>query len=274
MFEQAVRLAGRFTFPYVGLRRAVSGEVRATLGAFVVLNEDGWALTSGHIVDDILSCERDREELAAEQSHADEPRDLCARHFELWTIPGFEQSKPRIAEARVRPLSDVALVRLESFGDWVPDELPLLRDVEAEPIEQGASVCRYGYPFHNVQAGFNEETNEFALRPDSFPVPSFALDGIVARFHRMNGNDGGCALFIETSTPGLKGQSGGPLLDVHGRICGLQSHTVHLDLGFDARFEKDGEQRTERQFLNVGAATHVADVIALLEETGIAYRMG
>ena len=144
MFSQAVRLASRFTFPYVGLRRTVSGEVRTTLGAFIILNADGWALTSGHIVDDILACERDRESLAAGEPASEESRDHCARHVELWTVPGFERAKPRVAEARVRPLSDIALVRLESLGDWTPDELPVLRDVGSEPLEQGTSVCRYG----------------------------------------------------------------------------------------------------------------------------------
>ena len=38
---------------------------------------------------------------------------------------------------------------------------------------------------------------------------------------------------IELSTPGLRGQSGGPLFDSDGIVYGMQSRTKHLHLGFD-----------------------------------------
>ena len=112
-------------------------------------------------------------------------------------------------------------------------------------------------------------------RQGAFPVPSFALDGIVSRFRRVTADDGSAqATFVETSTPGLRGQSGGPLLDAAGRVCGIQSHTIHLDLGFDAQFSAGDGVACERQFLNVGESTHVADVIALLDEVGVHYQLG
>ena len=136
------------------------------------------------------------------------------------------------------------------------------------------SVCRLGYPFHDISAEWSEPSHEFKLPPQAFPVPAFALEGIVARFHRIAADDGsGEATFVETSTPGLRGQSGGPLLDVEGRVCGIQSHTTHLDLGFDARYGVGDQIVTERQFLNVGAATHVADVVAFLAETNVTHRL-
>jgi hypothetical protein len=274
MFTQAVVTASRFTFPYIGLRRTASGEVRATMGAFVMVNNEGWALTSAHLVDDIIACERDREEFASGKLHEETSPERCARHVELWSVPGFEHSRPRLTKAMVSPLPDVALIRLESLQALPVDDLPVLRDVEADPLLQGTSVCRYGYPFHVVNAEYDVESDEFALQPGSLPVPSFALDGMVARFHRVSADDGTSALFVETSTPGLKGQSGGPLLDTRGRVCGLQSHTVHLDLGFDARFEDEGVYTTERQFLNVGAASHVEGIMAMLDEAGVEYRKG
>jgi len=267
MFMQAVRTASQFTFPYVGLRRRRRGVVYSKMGAFVVLNAEGWALTSSHLVDEILSVEREVQ-AAAEQA-GDE---LCTDHVEIWAVAGFGETRPRLAEATVRPLADIALVRLEPFDASAIAEFPLLRDVKREPIEQGMSVCRLGYPFHDIAAEWNAERHEFALGPEAFPVPSFALDGIVARFHRVSPAGGAeFATFIETSTPGLRGQSGGPLLDVEGRVCGIQSHTTHLDLGFDARFQTGETVVTERQFLNVGAATHISDVVSLLDQVGVPY---
>jgi S1-C subfamily serine protease len=106
-------------------------------------------------------------------------------------------------------------------------------------------------------------------------VPRFVLDGIVARFNRRFSDDGsGSAVFIETSSPGLRGPSGGPLIDVEGRLCGVQSHTAHVDLGFDAQYTTDDGLVTVRQFLNVGAASHVDEVRSMLEAAEVEYRVG
>jgi Trypsin-like peptidase domain len=282
MFAQAIRSASRFTFPYVGLRRRAQGDIYSTIGAFLVVNSDGWALTSAHIIEEILSAEKEADEGsgsaargAGEHASASaDDRDACAEHVEIWAVPRFEAMRPRVSQALVRPIADVAVVKLEPFDGDAMTEYPVFRDAGSDPIVQGMSVCRLGYPFHDVRASWDEERNEFSLPPGSFPVPSFALDGIVSRFHRMAAEDNtGEATFIATSTPGLRGQSGGPLLDTAGRVCGLQSHTTHLDLGFDAQFSAGGRVVAERQFLNVGAAAHVNDVRALLDEAGAGYRV-
>jgi hypothetical protein len=77
--------------------------------------------------------------------------------------------------------------------------------------------------------------------------------------------DAGKVFGIELSTPGLKGQSGGPLFNEQGLICGMQSMTNHLHLGFDM---KNAEHKiggktikvTNQPFLHVGHCIH-ADVI-------------
>ena len=66
---------------------------------------------------------------------------------------------------------------------------------------------------------------------------------------------------LELSTPGLRGQSGGPLFDEDGLICGMQSSTNHLHLGFDMKnFEyKTGGKTikvTNQPFLHVGHCIH------------------
>lgn len=275
MFAQAIRIAGQFTYPYVGLRRRTCGSVYSTIGAFVVVNAEGWALTSAHVVDEIL--EVATEVLAVRGGGSEPPggENPCLAHSEIWALPAFEQVHVSAAEAVVRPLADLAAVRLEPFDPtWIP-RYPVFRDPASAPIEQGMSVCRLGYPFHNIQGSWDDARAEFSLPTGSFPVPSFALDGVVARFHRMAPEDGsGEATFVETSTPGLRGQSGGPLLDREGRVCGIQSKTIHLDLGFDAQYSSGGQLVSERQFLNVGAATHVAEAISLLGEVGAHYEVG
>lgn len=273
MFVDAVRIAAAYTFPYVGLRRNTSGDVYSNVGSFIVLNADGWIITSGHIVDDIVASDPGMRDQAGPA--APKAADTVAQHQELWALPGFSESRPKLVQARVNRAADVAVGRLEPFDPESIAAYPVLRDVGAEPIEQGMSVCRVGYPFHDVPATFNESSATFEVASNVFPFPRFVLDGIVARFSRHAAEAGAVAMFIETSTPGLRGQSGGPLLDVEGRVCGIQSQTAHLDLGFDARFrDSSAEIVIERQFLNVGAASHINEVRALLDTEGASYRVG
>lgn len=273
MFSEAVQTASHFTFPYVGLRRRTDGTVYSVVAAFVVINEDGWIATSAHIIGELMSSRQEADKTAAEGPDADAVR--VQNVSEIWALPGFARSKPVLVNGRVNGAADIAIGRLEPFDPALIEHYPLLRDADADPILQGMSVCRLGFPFHDVPAEFDTAENQFRLPEHAFPVPRFALDGIVARFNRRNGADGSSALFIETSTPGLRGQSGGPLLDRDGRVCGIQSQTAHVDLGFDARYATaGGEQITERQFLNVGVATHVDEVCELLDAEGVSYRRG
>lgn len=271
MFTHAIDVATKFTNPFVGLRRRANGEVFTTMGAFIVVSADGWILTSGHIVEEIL--ERKRQIAAALE--ADEAPDRVIAQSELWAVPGFMATMPHIVEAQVNRVADVGVCRIEPFDADSIAAYPVFRDAITAPIEQGMSVCRLGFPFCDVPATFHEDRNEFELDDRAFPVPRFALDGIVARFNRRFTEDGNsAALYIETSTPGLRGQSGGPLLDTTGRVCGVQSHTSHVDLGFDAQYNTDDGMVTERQFLNVGAATHVDEARTLLDSMGVKYRIG
>jgi Trypsin-like peptidase domain len=272
MFARAIRSASHFTFPYVGLRRRECGQVYSTIGAFVVVNPAGWALTSAHIVDEILAVQREAEE-GLSSAPADD-HGVCMAHSEIWAMPGFETTRTRLTQAVVRPVADIAAVKLEPFDASAIAEYPVLRDCARQPISQGTSVCRLGYPFHDIKANWDEDRAEFSLPTGAFPIPSFALDAIVSRFHRVSGEDGQSeATFIATSTPGLRGQSGGPLLDTDGRLCGLQSHTTHLDLGFDAQFSMGDTVVSERQFLNVGAATHADEIRAVLEEAHVEHEV-
>ena len=273
MFVDAINMATAFTSPYVGLRRRANGEVFSTIGTFIVVNADGWILTSGHIVDEIQSCHGIEAGEASMETVAEEQRaGMVSEHLELWALPGFAESGLRLAEAHVNRIADIGLCRLDRFDPASVRRYPVFRDSARAPVEQGMSVCRLGFPFVEMPATFDESRGEFDLSSGSFPMPRFALDGMVSRFNRHFADDAASsALFIETSTPGLRGQSGGPLLDVEGRVCGIQSHTSHLDLGFDAQYFIEGEIVLERQFLNVGVATHVDEVRALLDRVGVSH---
>jgi S1-C subfamily serine protease len=81
---------------------------------------------------------------------------------------------------------------------------------------------------------------------------------------------------IELSTPGLRGQSGGPLFDKEGTVCGMQSSTNHLHLGFDMKnfeYNLNGVKIkvTNQPFLHVGHCIHVDIIKKFLLENKIRF---
>ena len=288
MFEQACERAVRFTCPYVGLRRKHDGTVFSTVAAFIVVNDEGWCMTAKHVFDEIDRAQQSiagsaaiEEELKtlrspksgdskhrARQTHLLERQkaDSLSDRVEIWAGgEDWMQSHPRATDPRVHPVADLVVFRLEPFAAGANQGYPVFRSAEIKP---GLSVCRIGFPWHAVEADF--ANGNFDVK-SGFPAPLFVLDGVVSRFAVEERPDGSKATYIQTSTPGLRGQSGGPLFDAAGRLCGLQSSTTHLDLGFDARYEQEGRTMVERQFLNVGQAVHVRDIVDFLDLQGIAY---
>ena len=76
---------------------------------------------------------------------------------------------------------------------------------------------------------------------------------------------------IELSTPGLRGQSGGPLFDQKGVVYGMQSSTYHVHLGFDIKDKEIRENGRAKKvsnhpFLYLGRCVHVDVIKAFLKE--------
>jgi hypothetical protein len=288
MFQEACERAKKYTCPYVGLRRKHDGTVFSTMAAFIIVNDKGWAITVKHIFDEIANAQqsiagvssidntltqlkaqkignakhRNRDMRKLEQQKANS----LSNHAEIWAGgANWHTAKPRATEIRLHPIADLAAFKLDPFTPSADQAYPILR---SEALIPGVSVCRIGFPWHTVEAEF--ANNNFNVK-SGFPAPLFALEGIVSRFAVDQRQDGSQCTYAQTSSPGLRGQSGGPLFDAEGKLCGLQSSTTHLDLGFDAQYKRDGQPKVERQFLNVGQAVHVDEISKFLDAQGIAY---
>ena len=97
-----------------------------------------------------------------------------------------------------------------------------------------------------------------------FPVPMFVNEALVSRFLNVRSDNEDLGTWIETSSPGLMGQSGGPLADIHGNVCGIQVNTEHYPLGFKGK-------KVRNQFLHVGRAITAKTVTEVLDGYGISY---
>lgn len=291
MFVGAIEKVDQFTRPIHFIVRYYGGSdiVPGTATLFFV-NESGCAITCKHVAEQLLQAEslyahylRFRSELRRlprdrnfetqrkklEEAHriSDETVIRVRSNF-VNSVSGFKSFT-----VHNHPTQDLSIIEFNKYEARHYQGYALfLKD--GKKVKQGKYLCRLGYPFPeftnyrlNPQLDDIEWTEEGRVN-----TPSFPIDGIVTR-HLVDGRG---ITGIEMSTPGLRGQSGGPLFDRHGVIYGMQSATRHLHLGFDQinrEVVTDGLRRrvSNYPFLNVGQCVHVDVIKDFLHEKGIRF---
>jgi len=258
MFARAVQVAQGFTRPLIVSTRLADGTVTSGCAAFVVVNAEGWMVTAGHVMAELVAFQQ---ATAVPPPKADPQRISNVSYW--WGKDGVT-----VTELTVDPLADLAVGRLEPFDRGEARTYPTFGN-SARPLLPGTALCRLGFPFHAIAATFVEATGQFQLAEGTLPLPLFPLDGIHTRLYNVvDPASHRQASFIEVSPPGLRGQSGGPVFDPDGVVWGIQSRTVHLPLGFNPKLTVGEREVEEHQFLNVGLAAHVDEVVRLLRSKG------
>jgi hypothetical protein len=296
MFQKAYAKARHFTKPVVISTRTVGGKARSDVGSYVVLNQDGWILTAFHVLGACVSLvgstakvQACRTAVAATKSdkaltpkakkaklrELGEPKADEIEHYASW----WGENGVTVGQVAGIPEVDIAVGRLSKFDPASVAVYPEIKD-PTKNFEPGVSLCKLGYPFHELPIGWDEKTKGFV--GDNVAFTLFPIEGMLTRFMQdpkwvalqQAQKLPFPLLRLETSTPGLKGQSGGPIFDVLGRIWAVQVLTAHLSLGFDPEVkDKGGAKRREHQFLNVGHGVHAATIVGLLNQLGIRFEL-
>jgi hypothetical protein len=295
MFAQACEKARQFTRPVVVSHRRHDGACLAAIGAFVVLNADGWAVTAWHIVEEIeklMKAARQYGDTEKQRAsiYADKALDKKSRGKVLKALPTakaetvtnasawWSWDKVRLKEFAAMAAVDLVFVRLEPFDPAWVTAYPMFKD-PARQMAQGRSLCRIGFPFHTIEPVFDSAKNAFQLPPGSLPLPFFPIEGILTRHVDVHldpaPNPAPTFRFrlLETSSPGLRGQSGGPIFDQNGTVWGIQSQTRHFPLGFSPPVPGGKPDQKEHQFLNVGWGVHAETIVGAMKERGITFAM-
>lgn len=274
MFAKAYSLASRFTHPLVVCLRYYDGTIESGLGAFVVLNADGWLLTAAHNFGAYFSFARHQQELRAYQEQAASGSHSSAMVVNPKWITDFAimlAGQPIAVEHHyIYREHDLALLKVDSRIFAAQTQFP--RIINPASIRPGTSLCKFGFPFVQVNAGFNPQNRSFTLPGNLLPVPFFPIEGIYTRNLSMGRTpDQAEILYLETSSPGLKGQSGGPICDTEGNIYAIQSQNVTMPLGFKGIIRINDQPVEENQFLNVGIGVHPSTIVALLQKHGVPF---
>jgi hypothetical protein len=289
MFVKAIEKIQEFTRPvHTILRHYHNDFIEPGAATLFFVNELGVAITCKHVLNALLqegqmnnhfeNFKKERNLLGSKQDGKYKKRikDLEAK-YNFTQSDSIAQLKNSVLNCFDKitfdyfphPSLDLAIVKFKDFKDkYYSSYATFLKDTTQ--IKQGKSLCRFGFPFAEFTNyeydKINDEIN--FTTTGNMNSPSFPVDGIVTRQVSADGKN---IIGIEMSTPGLRGQSGGPLFDSNGLVYGMQSETIHFHLGFN---ETKVEVLTKGKktnvlnetFFNAGRCVHADSIKGFLTE--------
>lgn len=292
MFAAACATAREFTRPVITSFRHESGECGSGIGAFIIINQEGWIVTANHILTGIGtlvdSNENYKNILKFRQDTINDisikngekqrilntnkvTKELITHIHTWWGGAGGE-----LVDVKFLPEVDLAIGRLTDFDGAQMKVYPQFKD-SSKTMDQGTSLCKMGFPFHPITPGFDTATNSFILPAGAVPAPFFPLEGIFTRVIPMPSAAPPPypLMYLETSSPGLRGQSGGPTFDLHGAVWAIQSATQHMPLGFgeDQPGNSKKNEHLKNQYLHVGLGIHSQTIIGFLGQHNISFQL-
>lgn len=277
MFVKAIEDVSKFTRPIHTITKPYKGKtIIPGAGTLFFVNEEGYAITCKHVINIFKSTQainskykkfaRERDELKGKPEYLKELELLEKKYsyssetsaFQNYNLIGCVDKMSGFT-VHEHPDFDLAIIKFNDFNQ-IKYTGHATFPKDGSKVKQGKFLCRLGFPFPEFNNFlFDDEKEELRWTDKGKKSsPIFPLEGMVTRFVSKKGKKMG----IELSTPGLRGQSGGPLFDENGVIFGIQSLTKHLHLGFDIEnlnIRSGGKLKkvNDYSFIHLGECVHV-----------------
>lgn len=294
MFVKAIEEIQKFTRPvHTIIRHYHNDFIQPDAATLFFVNEDGVAITCKHVLNVLIQEEqinahfenfrKERHLLGTKQDgkYKKKIKELEAKYN--FTQPDSVAQLKNIVSSCfdkitfdyfAHPTLDLAILKFKDFKDkHYSSYATFIKDTSQ--IKPGRTLCRFGFPFAEFTNYEYDTLNDdiHFTATGNMSSPSFPIDGIITR---QVSTDGKKIIGIEMSTPGLRGQSGGPLFDANGLVYGLQSETIHFHLGFN---EKKVEIITKGKksnvindtFFNAGRCVHVDCIKEFLTDNKVKF---
>ena len=292
MFITAIEEAAQFTRPIHTIIRTYGGKQLIPGAATIFfVNSDGYAVTCKHVVEMLANADQINNHFHAfkkeKQAIANHPKfKQLLKGLELkykYQADTVIQIKNNFVDSvdslsgftwHLHPTLDLAILKFNDFKKiHYGKPAQFLKNDSA--IKQGKFLCRLGFPFAEFSNyTYNTATDDIEWTQTGNQLsPMFPLEGMVTRLLGDNANG---IYGIEMSTPGLRGQSGGPLFNENGVVYGMQYSTKHLHLGFDLIDKEimvnNGIKKvTDHSFIHLGQCINTTAIKAFLKEKGVTY---
>lgn len=289
MFIQAIERVAQFTRPLNTIQRTYGAkQIIPGSATLFFVNEKGYAVTCKHVIEmlsaseninqNYLNFKTERQKIANDGKQKAHLKGLELKYkFNPETTVQLKNTFVDCVDSmsgftwHSHPTLDLAILKFNDFKKLhYTDCARFLKDTTT--IKQGKYLCRLGFPFPEfTNFAYNETNDDIEWNSNGIShSPRFPIDGMVTRFLAEQNQLYG----IELSTPGLRGQSGGPLFDDKGRICGMQFSTKHLHLGFDMvdkelLINNKIKKISDYSFLHLGQCIHADAIKAFLKEHNV-----
>lgn len=297
MFVEAIETVAKFVRPIHTITRNYgTTKVHPVCASLFFVNEDGWALTCKHVTELVSNSDKVNRRYRQFMKEAHDAiirkrrsavKDLEKKYgySERITVEirnNFVNCMDGKLDVKIIPHEklDLALIKFSS-GKLLCEDFPTFPSQTAG-LKPGRMFCRLGYPFPDfTNYRYDDEKDAIEWTQEGrLHTPLFPIEGMVTRLVLQSGNgeghNGGGISGFEMSTPGLRGQSGGPVFDADGKVWGVQFATGHLYLGFDIHEEvyKLGKSVTvsDNAFLHVGRCIHIDPIKAFLKANKVSFR--
>lgn len=291
MFVEAIKEVQKFTRPVCTISRN-SGEQIVSPGAATIffVNELGCAITCKHVAELVIreqiingQYEQFKTEKAeiGNKNHNRRVKELEQKYgykdnvivqIKSIFLDCFKEATFSI-KCILHAKYDLAILVFEGFKTIAYESHAYFSN-DPNILQSGRFLCRLGYPFPEfTNFNYNKEKDMIEWTDlQNVKSPRFPIEGMMTR----NLLDVDKVFGVELSTPGLRGQSGGPLFTKDGLICGMQAATNHLHLGFDMKnheYKTGGKtiKVTNQPFFHVGHCIHVDIIKEFLKENDIKF---
>lgn len=292
MFIKAIETVSAFTRPIHTIMRTYGGkQIIPGAATLFFVNEEGYAVTCKHVAEMLISSENINQKFIKFKKektafYASGQKNKPLKGLELkyqYTTETAIQLKTNFIDCvdtltefkiHLHPTLDLAIIKFIGFNQInYRDCAKFLK--EADSFKQGKFLCRLGFPFPEfTNFIYNETTDDIEWTTTGINhSPRFPIEGMVTRFlaDQPNGMYG-----VEMSTPGLRGQSGGPLFDEKAVIYGMQFNTKHLHLGFDIENKEISinnqlKRISDYSFIHLGQCIHSNVITAFLKQHEVKY---
>ena len=295
MFANAINIVGNFTRHILTISREYKSQnVIPGAATLFFVNDEGYAITCKHVAEIIIQAEKINSQYNAFKQERNALPNDSHRKSELKKLEkkygyhsnatvelknnlfGCVDSSSSI-DYILHPQYDLAIIKFEDYKKTLYTGHAVFAKNGAN-VQPGDFLCRLGYPFPEYTGYiYDKASDSIDWDPTGRLItPRFPIEGMLTR-HLLGQN--GEIMGFELSTPGLRGQSGGPLFSADGIIYGMQSMTNHLHLGFDITNETmliQGKTQiiNNQPFLHVGQCIHVDIIKQFLDKNHVHYFVG
>ena len=291
MFVDAIEKAAQFTRAIHSIIRTYgSNKVIPGAGTLFFVNEEGFAVTCKHVVELLISSDKlnkqyfdfktERARIPGDNTYKKKLKGLELKY--KYEHASIIQAKNNFIDCvdqlsgfttHLHPQYDLAIIKFNDYKHLRYREHAVFLK-NASRIRQGEFLCRLGFPFPEFSNyHFNDRSDDIEWTGQGIVAsPRFPIEGMVTRFLA----DQNKLFGIEMSTPGLRGQSGGPLFNRNGIVYGMQFSTKHLHLGFDMidkEIVSDNQPKkvSDYSFLHLGQCIHVDVIKEFLKEMNVKF---